>query len=101
MADLIKNYAGDELRFSLRQNILIRHVREDYYHSFFQELGKLGMVDLGYESIQDITACPGTDTCNLGIASSTGIGDELGKVLRAEYPQFADNKDLMIKIVDV
>ncbi|WP_152286361.1 HEPN domain-containing protein [Flavicella marina] len=98
LADLIKNYAGDELRFSLRQNILIRHVREDLLPFFFQELGKLGMVDLGYESIQDVTACPGTDTCNLGIASSTGIADELGKVLRAEYPQFADDKDLMIKI---
>lgn len=98
LADLIKNYAGDELRFSLRQNILIRHVREDLLPFFYLELEKLKMVDLGYESIQDITACPGTDTCNLGIASSTGIGDELGNVLRAEYPQFADNKDLMIKI---
>jgi sulfite reductase (ferredoxin) len=98
LADLIKNYAGDELRFSLRQNILLRHIREDLLPFFFQELGKLSMVDLGYESVQDVTACPGTDTCNLGIASSTGIADELGKVLRAEYPQFADDKDLMIKI---
>ncbi len=98
LADLIKNYAGDELRLTLRQNILIRHVREDLLPFFYQELEKLGMIDLGYESIQDVTACPGTDTCNLGIASSTGIADELGKVLRAEYPQFADNKDLMIKI---
>jgi sulfite reductase (ferredoxin) len=98
LADLIKNYAGDELRFSLRQNILVRHVRQDLLPFFFQELGKIGMTDLGYEAIQDVTACPGTDTCNLGIASSTGIADELGKVLRAEYPQFADDKDLMIKI---
>ncbi|MEI6866287.1 nitrite reductase [Flavicella sp.] len=98
LADLIKNYAGDELRLSLRQNILIRHIREDLLAFFFQELGKLGMVDLGYQSIQDITACPGTDTCNLGIASSTGIADELGKILITEYPEFADNKNLMIKI---
>ena len=43
LADLIRDYAGDELRFSLRQNILIRHVREDLLPFFFQELGKLGM----------------------------------------------------------
>ena len=98
LANLIKNYAGDELRFSLRQNILIRHIREDLLEFFFQELGKIGMVDLGYESIQDVTSCPGTDTCNLGIASSTGIAAELGNVLRSEYPQFADDKNLMIKI---
>ena len=56
------------------------------------------MVDLGYESIQDVTACPGTDTCNLGISNSTGIADELGRVLRSEYPKFAVDSNLMIKI---
>jgi sulfite reductase (ferredoxin) len=34
----------------------------------------------------DITACPGTDTCNLGIASSTGIAEELERVLKLESP---------------
>ena len=47
-----------KLRLTLRQNILIRHVREDLLPFFYQELEKLGMVDLGYESIQDMTACP-------------------------------------------
>jgi len=98
LADLIKNYAGDELRLTLRQNILIRHVKEALLPFFYQELKKLNMVDLGYESIQDVTACPGTDTCNLGIANSTGIADELGKVLRSEYPEFAVDSNLMIKI---
>ena len=38
---------------------------------------KLGFVDAGYESTMDITSCPGTDTCNLGVSSSTGISAEL------------------------
>jgi sulfite reductase (ferredoxin) len=37
------------------------------------ELAKLDFVTLGYDTINDITACPGTDTCNLGIASSTEL----------------------------
>ena len=98
LADLIKKYAGDEIRLTLRQDILIRHVKEALLPFFYQELEKLGMVDLGYQSLQDVTACPGTDTCNLGIANSTGIADELGKVLRAEYPQFANNPKMEIKI---
>ena len=39
--------------------------------------------------IANITACPGTDTCNLGIASSTGIASELEKVLFSEFPSYA------------
>ncbi|AOZ98690.1 HEPN domain-containing protein [Flavobacterium commune] len=98
LADLIKNYGANELRFSLRQNIVIRNIKEENLPFFYQELAKLDMVSLGYNTIGDITACPGTDTCNLGIASSTGIADELERVLKTEYPQFANNQEIAIKI---
>lgn len=98
LAELIKNYAANELRFSLRQDILIRNVKEEYLPFFYQELSKLDFVALGYNSISDITACPGTDTCNLGIASSTGIAVELERVLNTEYPQYANNQEITIKI---
>ena len=98
LAALIKEYAADELRFTLRQNILVRHVREDLLPFFYTKLKELGFTDLGYEAVADITACPGTDTCNLGIASSTGAAQKLGEVLKAEYPEFANDSDLVIKI---
>lgn len=98
LADLIKNYAGNELRLTLRQDILIRHVKEELLPFFYVELKKLGFTELGYNSLHDITACPGTDTCNLGIASSTGIATELTKVLKEEYPHYVNNKELTIKI---
>ncbi|CAL2075305.1 HEPN domain-containing protein [Tenacibaculum sp. 190524A02b] len=98
LADLIKEYAANELRFTLRQNILIRHVREAFLPFFYTELKKLGFVETGYNSLTDITACPGTDTCNLGIASSTGIAAELERVFKTEYPQYSNNKEITIKI---
>ena len=98
LAQLIKNYAANELRFSLRQDILIRHVKEENLPFFYQELAKLDFVTLGYNTIGDITACPGTDTCNLGIASSTGIATELERVLATEYPQYNNNREIAIKI---
>jgi sulfite reductase (ferredoxin) len=98
LAQLIKNYAANELRFSLRQDILIRHVKEENLPFFYQELSKLDFVTLGYNTIGDITACPGTDTCNLGIASSTGIATELERVLATEYPQYSNNREIAIKI---
>jgi len=98
LADLIKKYANNELRLTLRQDILIRHVKEVLLPVFYVELEKLGFTDLGYNSTQDITACPGTDTCNLGISSSTGIAEVLEKTLKEEYPQYVNNKEIAIKI---
>ena len=98
LADLIKKYGANELRFTLRQNILIRHVREALLPFFYQELNKLGFADAGYNSLLDITACPGTDTCNLGIASSTGVAAELERVLKQEYPAYVNNQDITVKI---
>ena len=98
LAALIKTYANNEVRFTLRQNILIRDVKEELIPFFYQELQKLGMADYGYNSLGDITACPGTDTCNLGIASSTGAAVILEEVILKEYPQYLLNKELTIKI---
>jgi len=98
LADLIKKYAGNELRFTLRQDILVRHVREELLPFFYTELIELGLAEPGYNKTVDITACPGTDTCNLGIASSTGIAAALEDVLKEEYPEYINGKDITIKI---
>lgn len=98
LADLVDKYAAGEVRLTLRQNIVIPFVKEGLIPLFYTELEKLGFVEAGYNKAVDITACPGTDTCNLGIASSTGIAEELERVITAEYPQYLQNEDLVIKI---
>lgn len=98
LADLVETYAAGELRLTLRQNIVIPFVRKDLIPIVYTELEKLGFTELGYNKAVDITACPGTDTCNLGISSSTGIARELETVIKTEYPEYLNNKDLVIKI---
>ncbi len=98
LANLVEKYAAGEIRLSLRQNILIPFVKEELLTFFYTELEKIDFVEAGYNKAVDITACPGTDTCNLGIASSTGIAKELERVIKTEYPQYLENKDLVIKI---
>ena len=98
LAKLVQDYAAGEIRLSLRQNILIPYVKEELVPFFYVELAKLGFAEAGYNKALDITACPGTDTCNLGIASSTGIADELERVIKAEYPSYINNPDVVIKI---
>lgn len=98
LADLVEKYAAGEIRLSLRQNILIPYVKEELLPFFYTELQKLGFTEIGYNTALDITACPGTDTCNLGIASSTGIAEELERIIKADYPHYISNPDVAIKI---
>ncbi|MGC4094192.1 MAG: hypothetical protein QM756_41030 [Polyangiaceae bacterium] len=40
------------------------------------------MGDAGADTISDVTSCPGTDTCKLGISSSRGLAGELRRQLK-------------------
>src|SRR5262249_5443142 len=53
----------------------------------------------GAGTIVDVTACPGTDTCKLGIASSRGLAGELRTRLAAKSASLPQAiQDLKIKI---
>ena len=64
----------------------------------YSQLRRLQLDDLGFDSVADITACPGTDTCNLGISNSTQLAKELERVIYEEYPELIYNNDIKIKI---
>lgn len=98
LADLIKEYAQNEIRLTINQGILVRDVKEELLPFFYAKLKELDFADIGYNSTLDVTSCPGTDTCNLGIASSTGLARVLEDTLREEFPMYVNNKDLSIKI---
>ncbi len=98
LSDLIETYGAGEVRLSLRQNILIPFIRDEWIPVVYAALQQIGLADPGYNSAADITACPGTDTCNLGIASSTGIAAELERIIAEEYPHLLAAPDLVIKI---
>jgi sulfite reductase (ferredoxin) len=97
-ADIVDKYASNELRITVNQGYLIRFVREKALPHLFAALDKMALAEPGFDSVGDITACPGTDTCNLGISSSYGIAIALEKVINEEYPDLIHNNDIKIKI---
>ena len=97
-AAVVKKYASDDIRITVNQGWLLKFVQKDALPYLFNDLDALGLADPGFDSTADITACPGTDTCNLGIASSTGISVELEKMLKEEFPDIIYNTDIKIKI---
>jgi sulfite reductase (ferredoxin) len=97
-ADLVDQYAAGELRITVNQGYLIRHVRPEALKHLYIALDKLGLAEPGFDSVGDITACPGTDSCNLAISDSTNISVEFEKVIRDEFPDLIYNSDIKIKI---
>jgi len=97
-ADVVDTYASNELRITINQGYLIRFVRPEALRYLYNALDQLGLAEPGFDSVADVTACPGTESCNLGISSSTGIALALEKVMEEEYPELIYNSDIKIKI---
>ncbi|GAL86472.1 sulfite reductase (NADPH) [Sporocytophaga myxococcoides] len=97
-AAIVQKYASDDIRITVNQGWLLKYVRKEALTGLFNELDKLGLADPGFDSTVDITACPGTDTCNLAISSSTGISGELERMMKEEFPDLIFNKNIKIKI---
>ena len=77
LADIARRFGRGEVRLTVEQNAVVRWVRESDLAAVYAELKAAGLGEGGAGTITDITACPGTDTCKLGIASSRGLAGEL------------------------
>lgn len=83
VADLAERYSNGNLRTTINQNIVIRWIPEQQIEALYGDLGVQGLADPGAELVEDIIACPGTDTCGLGITSSKGLARALAEVFPA------------------
>ena len=97
-AEVVRNYAADDIRITVNQGFVLRYVRKNDLPHLYQALDGLDLAKPGFNSMANITACPGTDTCNLGVTNSTGLATVLEEVITAEYPQLIEESELDIKI---
>lgn len=98
LSDLIKNYTEDSARITIEQNLLLRFVPEKYVTNVYNNLQRIGLNDFGAGTIRDLTACPGTDTCNLGITGTYLAAEVIENLLVKEYPQVVLSGDITIKM---
>ena len=81
LANMTRTYCGDTARLTVDQNIVLRYVSEADLIDVYNDLAAIGLNAPGAKTIVDITACPGTDSCKLGISSSRGLAAELRRRL--------------------
>jgi sulfite reductase (ferredoxin) len=97
VAGLAERYANGNIRTTINQNMVIRWVPEIRVDALYEDLAAIGLADPGAELVEDIIACPGTDTCGLGITSSKGLARALAEVFPAgRVPE--DLSDVTVKI---
>ncbi|MBT8493868.1 MAG: nitrite/sulfite reductase [Deltaproteobacteria bacterium] len=88
IADLARKYCGDTIRLTVDQNLVLRWVPEADVPALHKELVALELGTAGAGGIVDVTACPGTDTCKLGISASRGLARVLSdKLADADLPE--------------
>ena len=98
LAEVIRKFASDDIRLSVQQGLVLRHVPPSALPHLFNGLYALDLGLPGYDTTADITACPGTDTCALGVTNSTGLAAELEDLVRKEYPELVTDNAIRIKI---
>ncbi len=98
LAALVKEWAADDIRITINQGFLLKFIRKEALPYLFVKLDELGLAEPGFGSTADITACPGTDTCNLAVTNSTGLTEVLEQVIKDEYPDLIEERNIQIKI---
>lgn len=96
--EAVRPYVADEMRVTISQGLLLKYVQKSALPALFLALDELGLAAAGHDSVADVTTCPGTDTCNLGISNSMELARVLEQVIYTEYEDFVKNKDIKIKI---
>jgi sulfite reductase (ferredoxin) len=94
----LEGFVGDDIRVTINQGFFLRNIPEANLPFVYNVLKNNGLETLGANSAIKITACPGTDTCNLAISDSTNISIEFERVMEEEYPDLIKNNDIKIKI---
>ena len=98
LAGAIREYASDDIRLTVQQGMILRYVPPTALPHLFNALYALDLGLPGYDTTADITACPGTDTCALGVTNSTGLAQVLEALVRDEFPEMVSEDDVRIKI---
>jgi sulfite reductase (ferredoxin) len=100
LASICETYGEGTVRATIDQNLTLRFIPTDNLVPLYYALREVGLAEAGAGSIEDVTSCPGAESCNLAVTASRQlaktISDALGK--NAGTPAVNAAKDLEIKI---
>ncbi|MEM7351062.1 MAG: nitrite/sulfite reductase [Acidobacteriota bacterium] len=99
LANLARRYTDGNARTTVEQNMLLRWISGADVVDLYRALAEVELARPGAGTLIDVTSCPGTDTCKLGISSSRGLASELGRRLAEQAYQLDEAvQNLRVKV---
>lgn len=90
LAEIARRHGSGTLRVTQAQKLVLRWIPGGALHDVWAALEAIGLGEGGAHRINDVTACPGTDSCKLGITSSMGLGRAIRSMLHGHPELFED-----------
>ena len=97
LAKIARKHASHRARVTPEQNLMFRWVPEASLHDLYLDLQEINLAQGGLNQIGDMTACPGTDTCKLGITSSMGLSRAISSAIKDSNGRASLVNDPLVK----
>ncbi len=81
LARISREFGNGYVRLDFEQDLAVRWVPNAKLPALYRQLVTLNLADAGVHEITDVTSCPGTDSCKLGITASMGANRALSERL--------------------
>ncbi len=98
LANIMRRFSGGNARTNQNQNFVLRWVYEGALKPLYNELRGIGLAEAGAESVTDVVACPGADSCKLAITASNQAGYSMREQMIAFDYQDPEVRKVSIKI---
>jgi sulfite reductase (NADPH) hemoprotein beta-component len=98
LAFLARAFSEGKVHVSQAQNLLFRWVKDDQVSALHAALETIGLAESDPDSIADITACPGAESCKLAVTQSRGLARELNDRFREDEALVDRAKGLIVKV---
>jgi sulfite reductase (ferredoxin) len=96
VARLASQFSDGTARTTNDQNLLLRFVPEVALPALHAALVELGLGRPGARTLEDVTSCPGADTCNLAVTKSRELATAIAERLHGNVPAAAESLDIKI-----
>ncbi len=87
IAALARAYADGLARVTVDQNLLLRWVRSGQVPGLYRRLAAAGLARSGAGTINDVTSCPGAESCRLAVTQSRGLARLIEESFERQSPK--------------
>jgi sulfite reductase (NADPH) hemoprotein beta-component len=98
LGQLALAYGDGTVRITSDQNVVFRWVPESAIDELYSRLAAAGLSRAGASTLEDVTSCPGAESCRLAVTQSRGLGRLLSDALHERQDLVSAVPGLDIKI---